>query len=70
MSMGYLACNTRTIKKKEKVMELQDKLSRDERIRLECLAQAVHLYTMKSLPPLSETIINMARRFEKFVSDG
>lgn len=45
---------------------IEDKLTHDERLRLECLAQTVALHTMKPTPS-AEGIISTAQKFESFV---
>ena len=48
---------------------IEDKLSRDERLRLECLAQAIAKHQMK--PPVTAgVIIRDAQQFEVYVRDG
>lgn len=44
---------------------IEDRLDRDERIRLECLNQAVTSTTMR--PASAEQIIDKAKRFENYV---
>lgn len=47
----------------------EDKLSHDERLRLECLAQAVALHTMGPKPS-PEVIVTEAERFAAFIRGG
>jgi hypothetical protein len=44
---------------------VEEVLTHDERLRLECIAQAVAFNTMKNISP--ETIVTQARRFEIFI---
>lgn len=51
--------------------EHEDKLSHDERLRLECLAQAVALSAMRGpRTPDADQITAAARVFEMFVQGG
>lgn len=47
---------------------IEDKLLRDERIRLECLAQAVGSSIGVPSPP--ERIIEKAEKFEEYIRNG
>lgn len=47
---------------------LEDKLTRNERIRLESLNQSVTSFSFKSEPPAS-IIIDRAKTFEKYIKD-
>lgn len=44
---------------------IEDKLTHDERLRLECIAQSIAFHTMKNNS--TEIIIETASRFEKFI---
>lgn len=44
----------------------EDKLTHGERLRLECLAQAVALYSMRPSPSI-DIIIKSAKEFEGFL---
>ena len=44
----------------------EDKLTHDERLRLECVAQAVALHAMGPKPS-AETLITFAKRFESWI---
>lgn len=46
---------------------IEDQLTRDERIRLECLNQAVASKTMTSSTPLD--IIDTAKKFEGYIRE-
>jgi len=46
----------------------EDKLQRDERIRLEALNQAVHLNMGVAIS--DEQIISIAKRFERYIRNG
>lgn len=53
----------------------EDKLTHDERLRLECVAQAVSYASAicmarNSPPPSTAAILNNARSIQTFVSDG
>lgn len=45
----------------------EDKLTHDERLRLECLAQAVGLHAIGPKPS-PEVIVTEAKAFEKYVA--
>lgn len=47
---------------------IEDKLSHDERLRLECVAQAI-AFGMRNSSSV-EGVIHTAARFEKFVKEG
>lgn len=47
---------------------LEDKLTRDERIRLECLAQANVLSSGFGMTPT--TIIDRAKQFERYIREN
>lgn len=49
---------------------LEDKLSQDERLRLECLAQAVQYQILERVNRPVETVIDIASKMEKFVREG
>lgn len=49
-------------------MMVEDKLSRDERLRLECVAQAVAYSQMKQVIP--RDIVSAAKEFEEYISGG
>lgn len=46
---------------------INDILTQEQRIRLECLAQALQ-DSMRKPPPSAESIIDVAKRFEKYVA--
>ena len=46
----------------------EDLLSHDERLRLECVAQAVALHAMKPTPS-AEHIVSMGRQFAAYIAD-
>ena len=46
----------------------EDLLSHDERLHLECVAQAVALHAMKPTPS-AEHIVCMARKLEAYIAD-
>ena len=48
--------------------DVEDRLSTDERIRLEALNQAVHLNMGVAIS--DEQIISIARRFEHYIKHG
>lgn len=50
---------------------IEDKLTHDERLRLECLSQAVakHASFGGGTKPSDEAIISTARSFEKFMKE-
>lgn len=45
----------------------EDKLTHDERLRLECLAQATALFTMSGNKPSPEILTKTAEAFEVYV---
>jgi hypothetical protein len=45
---------------------IEDKLTHDERLRLECLAQVTALHSMGQ-KPTPEQIINQAKKYEAFI---
>ena len=47
---------------------IEDKLTRDERIRLEALAQGIASQGMQSLQP--EALLVRAKKFEAWIRDG
>lgn len=47
---------------------IEDKLDHDERLRLECVAQAVASTAMSR--PSAETIVETAKRFETYIREG
>lgn len=49
-------------------MFLEDKLTHDERVRLECIEQAIVSFSMKSCT--EDTIIIRAKEFEKYILEG
>ena len=53
---------------KSRAAMIEDQLTRDERIRLEALAQAVQRYTMKACS--SDEICAVAGRFERWIREG
>lgn len=48
--------------------EVQDQLSKDERIRLESLNQAVHLNVGIAIS--DEQIVEIAKHFERYIKNG
>jgi hypothetical protein len=46
----------------------EDKLTHDERLRLEALGQAAGVYGLQGAPPAA--VIAAAREFERYVKDG
>ena len=48
---------------------IEDKLDHDERLRLECLAQAINSTHMNPLSVPAEKIIERAKQFEEFVKN-
>lgn len=63
--LGMLASKGKEIGKRM----IEDKLSQDERIRLEALSQAIMLTSHKPSNN-SEVVVNVASRFERFIKDG
>lgn len=51
---------------------LEDKLSHDERLRLECVAQAVNFKGVMQTAGIGggKTVIELAKDFEKYVKGG
>lgn len=49
---------------------MEDKLGHDERLRLECLAQAIAYRTHRQLTESPEQTIQRATEFEQYVARG
>lgn len=47
---------------------IEDKLSKDERVRLEALAQANMTYQMKS--PSADVVLDTAERYREYIENG
>lgn len=48
---------------------IEDKLTHDERLRLECVAQAVQMNAMRGLAS-AEGVVDAAKTFEAYVRTG
>jgi hypothetical protein len=49
---------------------IEDKLTHDERVRLECVAQSIGLMQGGLIEPTCAAVVLTATRLEQFVRDG